>query len=75
MEKEVGRIVFRVKGEVFKYLYQLLVLGSFVVVDAESLEQLAAFHHRKEEISDIKFSPSESVARHIYTGRHLTGRR
>ena len=40
------------------------------MVDAESLEQLAAFHHRKEEISDIKFSPSESVARHsCATGR------
>lgn len=34
--------------------------GSFVVVDSESLEQLASFHHRKEEISDIKFSPSKN---------------
>ncbi len=33
--------------------------GSFSVADAETLEQLAAFHHRKEELSDIKFSPSQ----------------
>ena len=32
-----------------------------MVVDADSLEQLAAYHHRKEEISDVKFSPSESI--------------
>ena len=32
--------------------------GSFSVADAESMEELASFHHRKEEISDIKFSPS-----------------
>ena len=42
-------------------------VGSFVVVDAENLEQLATFHHRKEEISDIKFSPSGCVARHSHS--------
>ncbi len=33
--------------------------GSFSVADAESLEQLAAFHHRTQELSDIRFSPSK----------------
>lgn len=32
--------------------------GSFVVVDAESLKEIAKFHHRKEEVSDLKFSPN-----------------
>ncbi|XP_072031189.1 echinoderm microtubule-associated protein-like 6 isoform X3 [Amphiura filiformis] len=31
--------------------------GSFTVVDADTLNDMATFHHRKEEISDIKFSP------------------
>ena len=49
------------------------LLGSFVVVDAESLEQLAAYHHRKEEISDVKFSPSESIARYTLVHNSLLG--
>ncbi len=32
--------------------------GSFKVFDSD-WNELAKFHHRKEEISDIKFSPSE----------------
>ena len=32
-------------------------LGSFVVLDTESLEEIVGYSHRKEEISDIKFSP------------------
>ena len=32
-------------------------LGSFVVVDAQNLTEIIGFHHRKEEISDVKFSP------------------
>ncbi|KAK7103893.1 echinoderm microtubule-associated protein-like 6 [Littorina saxatilis] len=31
--------------------------GSFVVLNTETMEEMASFHHRKEEISDIKFSP------------------
>ncbi|XP_074647902.1 echinoderm microtubule-associated protein-like 6 [Tubulanus polymorphus] len=31
--------------------------GSFVVVNSDTLEDIVTFHHRKEEISDIKFSP------------------
>lgn len=33
--------------------------GSFAVVNAASLDEVITFHHRKEEISDIKFSPGE----------------
>lgn len=33
--------------------------GSFVVVDSSSLEDIIEFQHRKEEISDIKFSPGQ----------------
>ncbi|XP_033122529.1 echinoderm microtubule-associated protein-like 6 [Anneissia japonica] len=31
--------------------------GSFTVVNADTLDDIAGYHHRKEEISDIKFSP------------------
>lgn len=31
--------------------------GSFHVIDANTLEDIVAFQHRKEEISDIRFSP------------------
>ncbi|XP_046848411.1 echinoderm microtubule-associated protein-like 6 [Xenia sp. Carnegie-2017] len=33
--------------------------GSFVVVDASTLDDIIEFQHRKEEISDIKFSPGQ----------------
>lgn len=33
--------------------------GSFVVVNFNTLEDIISFHHRKEEISDLKFSPGE----------------
>lgn len=32
--------------------------GGCVVLDAETLKDSVTFHHRKEEISDVKFSPS-----------------
>lgn len=32
--------------------------GSFEVFSFDSMNEIAAFHHRKEEISDIKFSPA-----------------
>ena len=32
--------------------------GSFVVVNSNNLGNIIGFHHRKEEISDIRFSPS-----------------
>ena len=31
--------------------------GSFAVVNADTLEDIVAFHHRKQEISEIRFSP------------------
>ncbi|XP_035687635.1 echinoderm microtubule-associated protein-like 6 isoform X3 [Branchiostoma floridae] len=31
--------------------------GSFLVVNADTLEDMVTFHHRKENISDIRFSP------------------
>ncbi|KAM3930547.1 echinoderm microtubule-associated protein-like 6 isoform 4-T4 [Leptodactylus fuscus] len=31
--------------------------GSFIVVNGDTLEDMVSFHHRKEMISDIKFSP------------------
>lgn len=33
--------------------------GSFTVVNADTLDPVASFHHRKEEISDIRFSPGK----------------
>lgn len=33
--------------------------GSFVVIDASTLDDIIEFQHRKEEISDIKFSPGQ----------------
>ncbi|XP_038072339.1 echinoderm microtubule-associated protein-like 6 [Patiria miniata] len=32
--------------------------GSFSVVNGDTLDDIAGFHHRKEEISDVKFSPN-----------------
>ena len=34
-------------------------LGSFVVVNAETLEDVVQFHDRKQAIADIKFSPGD----------------
>uniref|UniRef100_H3AL06 EMAP like 5 n=1 Tax=Latimeria chalumnae TaxID=7897 RepID=H3AL06_LATCH len=31
--------------------------GSFLIVNADTLEDLVSFHHRKDVISDIRFSP------------------
>ena len=36
----------------------LYTTGSFIVVDTDTLEEKATYNHRKEEISDVKFSPS-----------------
>ena len=30
-----------------------------MVVNADTLEDIVQFHHRKEEISDIRFSPGK----------------
>ncbi|XP_029642851.1 echinoderm microtubule-associated protein-like 6 [Octopus sinensis] len=32
--------------------------GSFEVVNVDTMNEVASYHHRKEEISDIKFSPN-----------------
>eukprot|EP00111_Clytia_hemisphaerica_P009365 TCONS_00027488-protein len=42
-----------------KYLALGFNDGSFSVVDSEKFEEVANYHHRKEEIADIKFSPGE----------------
>ena len=34
--------------------------GSFMVLESGSLKEMATVHHRKEEISDVKFSPSKT---------------
>ena len=34
--------------------------GSFLVVNADTVEDMVSFHHRKEMISDIKFSKGDS---------------
>ena len=31
--------------------------GSFSVLNSDKLDEIVSFHHRKEEIADIKFSP------------------
>ena len=33
--------------------------GSFTVMESESFKEMATVHHRKEEISDVKFAPSK----------------
>lgn len=35
--------------------------GSFIVVNSDNMEEVISFHHRKEEISDIKFSPGKPM--------------
>lgn len=43
--------------------------GSFLIVNADTLEDLVSFHHRKDIISDIRFSPGlvfVSVLLHQY---------
>ncbi|KAL3875087.1 hypothetical protein ACJMK2_038022 [Sinanodonta woodiana] len=53
--KQAGRcICFSPDG---KNLAVGLKDGSFIVLNAESMDELASYHHRKEEISDIRFSP------------------
>lgn len=36
--------------------------GSFLVVNADTLEDMVTFHHRKEIISDIRFSQGNRLA-------------
>ena len=38
------------------------------MVNADTLEDIVAFHHRKEEISDIKFSPDPG--KYLAVGSH-----
>lgn len=33
--------------------------GSFLMANADTLEDLVSFHHRKDVISDIRFSPGK----------------
>ena len=50
-------MVQKITSDFLKIL--LLIVGSFVVLDTESLEEIMGYTHRKEEISDIKFSPGK----------------
>ncbi|XP_033734062.1 echinoderm microtubule-associated protein-like 6 [Pecten maximus] len=53
--KQAGRCVdFSHDG---KFLAVGLKDGSFVVINSDTMDDVLTFHHRKEEISDIKFSP------------------
>ena len=35
--------------------------GGFLILDAVTLEKIVGFKDRKEEISDVKFSPGKEV--------------
>lgn len=35
--------------------------GSFLMVNSDTLEDLVSFHHRKDAISEIRFSPGKSL--------------
>ena len=41
------------------HIFMSCIAGSFQVVDSTTLDDIVGFHHRKEEISDIKFSPGK----------------
>ncbi|KAJ8309461.1 hypothetical protein KUTeg_014335 [Tegillarca granosa] len=56
--KQAGRCVtFSSDG---KFLAVGLKDGSFTVISLDTMDDVTSFHHRKEEISDIKFSPDPS---------------
>lgn len=39
--------------------------GSFLVVNADTVEDMVSFHHRKEMISDIKFSKGKGDSKNF----------
>lgn len=43
--------------------------GGVLVVNADTLEDLLSFHHRRDAISDIRFSPGTHT--HTLTYSHL----
>ena len=47
------------------YLAVGLKDGCFVVLNTEDFSEVAAFQHRKQEISDIKFSPGMCVCEYM----------
>lgn len=49
--------------------------GSFLVVNADTLEDMVTFHHRKEIISDIRFSQGKHQTLHVFriTARYDSG--
>ena len=51
--------VYSLQAVSFVSLLIVVLTGSFQVVDSTTLDDIVGFHHRKEEISDIKFSPGE----------------
>lgn len=38
-----------------------------MVVNGENMEEVISFHHRKEEISDIKFSPGKGFLQNTHS--------
>ena len=52
----------------FVSLLIVALTGSFQVVDSTTLDDIVGFHHRKEEISDIKFSPGEAITSRTFSG-------
>ncbi|KAL5008221.1 hypothetical protein ScPMuIL_013802 [Solemya velum] len=64
--KQAGRCVtFSPDG---KHLAVGLKDGSFVVINAETMDDIVSFHHRKEEISDIRFSPN--IGKYLAVASH-----
>lgn len=41
-----------------------------MVVNGENMEEVISFHHRKEEISDIKFSPGKGFLQKTQLASH-----
>jgi len=39
----------------------VVITGSFMVINSDSMEDVVSMHHRKEEIADIKFSPGRYI--------------
>lgn len=55
----------------FVSLLIVALTGSFQVVDSTTLDDIVGFHHRKEEISDIKFSPGEAIISQTFSGINI----
>ena len=45
----------------FAMFRNVVITGSFMVINSDSMEDVVSMHHRKEEIADIKFSPGRYI--------------